>query len=95
MPGLPMLPGHLPRPFVQRIYSSPVAAFGFISSSPSSCLMSGGIYGGAISQVMGKYSFEIREKTCCMIIMFNVVGVAMPFPFLFKMKFHLPTASFC
>ena len=49
-------------------------------------LMSGGIYGGAMSQVMGEYS--LMREDVLMIIMFNVVGVAMPFPFLFKMKFH-------
>ena len=48
-------------------------------------LMSGGIYGGAMSQVMGEYS--LMREDVLMIIMFNVVGVAMPFPFLFKMKF--------
>ena len=49
-------------------------------------LMSGGIYGGAMSQVMGEYS--LMREDVLMIIMFNVVGVAMPFPFLFKIKFH-------
>lgn len=49
-------------------------------------LMSSGIYGGAMSQVMGEYS--LMREDVLMIIMFNVVGVAMPFPFLFKMKFH-------
>ena len=61
-------------------------SLGFISSSPSSSTMSGGIYGGAMSQVMGEYS--LMREDVLMIIMFNVVGVAMPFPFLFKMKFH-------
>ena len=42
-------------------------------------LMSGGIYGGAMSQVMGEYS--LMREDVLMIIMFNVVGVAMPFPF--------------
>ena len=49
-------------------------------------LMSGGIYGGAMSQVMGEYS--LMREDVLMIVMFNVVGVAMPFPFLFKMKFR-------
>ncbi len=49
-------------------------------------LMSGGIYGGAMSQVMGEYSM-MREDVL-MVVMFNVVGVAMPFPFLFKLKFR-------
>ena len=49
-------------------------------------LLSSGIYGGAMSQVMGEYS--LMREDVLMIIMFNVVGVAMPFPFLFKMKFH-------
>jgi MFS transporter, DHA2 family, multidrug resistance protein len=49
-------------------------------------LMSGGIYSGAMSQVMGEYS--LMREDVLMIVMFNVVGVAMPFPFLFKMKFH-------
>ena len=39
-----------------------------------------------MSQVMGEYS--LMREDVLMIIMFNVVGVAMPFPFLFKMKFH-------
>ena len=49
-------------------------------------LMSGGIYGGAMSQVMGEYS--LMREDVLMIVMFNVVGVAMPFPFLFRMKFR-------
>ncbi len=48
-------------------------------------LLTGGIYGGTTSHVMGQYSL-IREDVT-MITMCNVVGVAMPFPFLFKMKF--------
>ena len=39
-----------------------------------------------MSQVMGEYS--LMREDVLMIVMFNVVGVAMPFPFLFKMKFH-------
>ena len=85
MPGPPMLQGpfrvpsfngYIPRRLQPWIYL--LIAFTF--------LMSGGIYGGAMTQVMGEYSL-IREDML-MIIMFNVVGLAMPFPFLFKMKFH-------
>ncbi len=49
-------------------------------------LMSGGIYGGAMSQVMGEYS--LMREDVLMVIMSNVVGVAMPFPFVFKLKFR-------
>ena len=85
MPGPPMLQGpfrvpsfngYIPRRLQPWIY----LLFAFIF------LMSGGIYGGAMSQVMGEYS--LMREDVLMIIMFNVVGVAMPFPFLFKMKFH-------
>ena len=48
-------------------------------------LMSGGIYSGAVSHVMGEYS--LMREDVLMIVMCNVVGVNMPFPFLFKLKF--------
>ena len=48
-------------------------------------LLSGGIYGGAMSQVMGEYS--LMREDVLMIVMCNVVGVNMPFPFLFRLKF--------
>lgn len=51
-------------------------------------LMSSGIYGGAMKQVMGEYS--LMREDVKMIIFFNLVGVAMPFPFLFKLKFCFP-----
>lgn len=85
MPGPPMLQGpfrvpsfngYIPRRLQPWIY----LLFAFIFQ------MSGGIYGGAMSQVMGEYS--LMREDVLMIVMFNVVGVAMPFPFLFKMKFH-------
>lgn len=85
MPGPPMLQGpfrvpsfnsYMPRRLQPWIYL--LFAFTF--------LMSGGIYGGAMSQVMGEYSMQ-REDVL-MVVMFNVVGVAMPFPFLFKLKFR-------
>lgn len=85
MPGPPMLQGpfrvpsfnsYVPRRLQPWIYL--LFAFTF--------LMSGGIYGGAMSQVMGEYSMQ-REDVL-MVVMFNVVGVAMPFPFLFKLKFR-------
>ncbi len=72
---IPSFNGYVPRRLQPWIYL--VFAFVF--------LMSGGIYGGAMSQVMGEYSM-MREDVL-MVVMFNVVGVAMPFPFLFKMKF--------
>lgn len=49
-------------------------------------LMSSGIYGGAMSQVMGEYS--LKREDVLMIVMCNVVGVNMPFPMLFRMKFR-------
>lgn len=73
---VPSFNGYIPRRLQPWIYL--LFAFTF--------LMSGGIYGGAMSQVMGEYS--LMREDVLMIIMFNVVGVAMPFPFLFKMKFH-------
>ena len=48
--------------------------------------MAGGIYGGAMSYVMGDYS--LMREDVLMIIMCNVVGVNMPFPFLFRLKFR-------
>ncbi len=48
--------------------------------------LSGGIYGGAMSQVMGEYS--LMREDVLMVVMFNVVGVAMPFPLLFRLKFR-------
>ena len=77
MPGPPMLQGpfrvpsfngYIPRRLQPWIY----LLFAFIF------LMSGGIYGGAMSQVMGEYS--LMREDVLMIVMFNVVGVAMPFP---------------
>ena len=85
MAGPPMLEGpfrvpsfnsYVPRKIQPWIY----LAFAFVF------LMSGGIYGGAMSQVMGEYS--MKREDVLMVIMFNVVGVAMPFPFLFRMKFR-------
>ena len=73
---VPSFNGYIPRRLQPWIYF--FIAFCF--------LMSSGIYGGAMSQVMGEYS--LMREDVLMIIMFNVVGVAMPFPFLFKMKFH-------
>lgn len=73
---IPSFNGYIPRRLQPWIY----LLFAFIF------LMSGGIYGGAMSQVMGEYS--LMREDVLMIIMFNVVGVAMPFPFLFKMKFR-------
>ena len=73
---VPSFNSYIPRRLQPWIY----ICFAFIF------LMSGGIYGGAMSQVMGEYS--LMREDVLMIIMFNVVGVAMPFPFLFKMKFH-------
>ena len=73
---VPSFNGYIPRRLQPWLYL--MIAFCF--------LMSGGIYGGAMSQVMGEYS--LMREDVLMIIMFNVVGVAMPFPFLFKMKFH-------
>lgn len=84
MPGPPILQGpfrvpsfnsYVPRKMQPWIYL--VIAFLF--------QMTGGIYGGAMSHVMGEYSM-MREDVM-MVIMANVVGVCMPFPFLFRLKF--------
>lgn len=48
--------------------------------------MSGGIYGGVMHHVMGEFS--LMREDVMMVVMCNVVGVAMPFPYLFKMKFR-------
>ena len=53
--------------------------------------LSGGIYGGAMSHVMGEFS--LMREDVLMVIMCNVVGVALPFPFLFKMKFRFTNRS--
>lgn len=47
--------------------------------------LTGGIYGGAMSHVMGEYSMICEDVT--MVVMCNVAGVCMPFPILFKLKF--------
>ena len=72
---VPSFNGYVPRRMQPWIYL--VFAFCF--------LMSGGIYGGAMTHVMGEYS--LMREDVLMIIMCNVVGVNMPFPFLFRLKF--------
>lgn len=90
MAGPPMLQGpfrvpsfnsYVPRRLQPWIY----LLFAFIFQ------LSGGIYGGAMSHVMGEYS--LMREDVLMVIMCNVVGVAMPFPFLFKMKFRFTNRS--
>ena len=90
MAGPPMLQGpfrvpsfnsYVPRRLQPWIY----LLFAFIFQ------LSGGIYGGAMSHVMGEYS--LMRENVLMVIMCNVVGVAMPFPFLFKMKFRFTNRS--
>lgn len=90
MAGPPMLQGpfrvpsfnsNVPRRLQPWIY----LLFAFIFQ------LSGGIYGGAMSHVMGEYS--LMREDVLMVIMCNVVGVAMPFPFLFKMKFRFTNRS--
>lgn len=84
MPGPPMLQGpfripsfnsYIPRRLQPWLYL--IIAFLF--------QMTGGIYGGAMSHVMGEYS--LMREDVMMVVMSNVVGVCMPFPFLFRMKF--------
>ncbi len=48
--------------------------------------LTGGIYGGALQHVMGEMS--LMREDVLMIVMCNVVGVNMPFPFLFRLKFR-------
>ena len=72
---VPSFNSYVPRRLQPWIYI--VFAFTF--------LLSGGIYGGAMLNVMGHYS--LMREDVLMIAMCNVVGVNMPFPFLFKMKF--------
>ena len=90
MAGPPMLQGpfrvpsfnsYVPRRLQPWIY----LLFAFIFQ------LSGGIYGGAMSHVMGEYS--LMREDVLIVIMCNVVGVAMPFPFLFKMKFRFTNRS--
>ena len=90
MAGPPMLQGpfrvpsfnsYVPRRLQPWIY----LLFAFIFQ------LSGGIYGGAMSHVMGEYS--LMREDVLMVIMCNVVGVAMPFPFLFKMKSRFTNRS--
>lgn len=73
---VPSFNPYIPRRLQPWIY----LAFAFIF------LMSSGIYGGAMSQVMGEYS--LKREDVLMIVMCNVVGVNMPFPMLFRMKFR-------
>lgn len=90
MAGPPMLQGpfmvpsfnsYVPRRLQPWIY----LLFAFIFQ------LSGGIYGGAMSHVMGEFS--LMREDVLMVIMCNVVGVAMPFPFFFKMKFRFTNRS--
>ena len=90
MAGPPMLQGpfmvpsfnsYVPRRLQPWIY----LLFAFIFQ------LSGGIYGGAMSHVMGEFS--LMREDVLMVIMCNVVGVALPFPFLFKMKFRFTNRS--
>lgn len=85
MPGPPILQGPFRVPsfnsFVPRLAQPWIyllIAFMF--------QLSGGIYSGAMSYVMGDYS--LMREDVLMIIMCNVVGVNMPFPFLFRLKFR-------
>ena len=87
MPGPPVLNGpfrvpsfnsYVPRRIQPWIYLT----FAFIF------LMSGGIYGGTMQNVMGEYS--LMREDVMMIVMCNVVGVNMPFPMLFRLKFAFP-----
>ena len=85
MPGPPILQGpfrvpsfngYIPRRLQPWLYL--VIAFLFQFSA--------GIYGGAMPQVMGSQS--LMREDVLMIVMCNVVGVNMPFPFLFRLKFR-------
>ncbi len=72
---VPSFNGYVPRRLQPWIY----LVFAFIF------LLSGGIYSGSVSHVMGHYS--LMREDVLMIVMCNVVGNNMPFPFLFRMKF--------
>lgn len=53
--------------------------------------LTGGIYGGAVSHVMGEYS--LMREDVLMVVMCNAVGICMPFPLLFRMKFAFSNRS--
>ncbi len=73
---MPMFNGFVPRKIQPWIY----VLFAFLFQ------LSGGMYGGALSNVMGD-TCMMREDVL-MIILCGVVGVNMPFPFLFRFKFR-------
>lgn len=73
---MPMFNGFVPRKIQPWIY----LVFAFIFQ------MSGGMYAGALPQVMGDTC--LMREDVLMIILCGVVGVNMPFPFLFRFKFR-------
>ncbi len=73
---VPSFNGYVPRRLQPWIY----LLFAFIFQ------LSGGIYGGAMNHVAGEYS--LMREDVLMVVMANVVGVAMPFPVLFRLKFR-------
>lgn len=50
--------------------------------------LSGVIYSNSVAAVMGEYS--LMREDVLMIVMCSVIGIGMPFPLLFRMKFAFP-----
>lgn len=73
---MPMFNGFVPRAIQPWIYL--LIAFAF--------QMSGSLYSGAVAHFMGDTC--LMREDALMIILCGVVGVNMPFPFLFRMKFR-------
>lgn len=85
MPGPPVLNGKFTMPMMNSFVPEKIqpwiyVAFAFLFQ------LSSGIYSGAISHIMGDTCF-MREDVL-MIVLCGVVGVNMPFPFLFRLKFR-------
>lgn len=73
---MPMFNGFVPRRVQPWIYLLFALLF----------QLSGATYGGALAHAMGDTC--LMREDILMIILCGVVGVNMPFPFLFRFKFH-------
>lgn len=85
MPGPPILKGKFTMPMMNSFVPEKIqpwiyVAFAFVFQ------LSGGIYSGAISHIMGDTC--LMREDVLMITLCGVVGVNMPFPLLFRFKFR-------
>lgn len=78
---MPMMNGFVPKKIQPWIY----VLFAFLFQ------LAGGMYAGAMPHVMGDMCIMREDVT--MIVLCGVIGVNMPFPFLFRFSSGSPTAS--